>query len=141
MISLNRLIRYISGDDPPSVHWIAGLLARGWIGYSGTGSGGTVTQLTDKTTGVTLSRNTGVITMINAALAADTTVAFTLTNTLIAATDLLLVSHQSAGTLGAYSFASTPAAGSAVISVHNNTPGSLSEAIVLRFFLLKATSA
>lgn len=110
------------------------------IGYA-TGAGGTVTQITSKATGVGINAVTGIITMNGAALAADTTVSFTLTNTAIVATDAVIVLHESVGTLGAYSFASTAAAGSAVIAVHNNTPGSLSEAIVLRFVVIKSVNA
>lgn len=110
------------------------------IGYS-TGAGGTVTQATSKSTGVTLNAVTGAITMNAASLAADTTVSFTLTNSAIAATDAVVVLHESAGTLGAYSFASTAAGGSATIAVHNNTPGALAEAIVLRFVVIKSVNA
>ena len=67
--------------------------------------------------------------------------AFTLTDSAIAATDAVLVLHESGGTIGAYSFGSTGAAGSAAISVHNNTSGSLSEAIVLRFVVIKSVNA
>ena len=110
------------------------------LGY-GSGAGGTVTQATSKSTGVTLNTVTGIITMNGAALAADTTVSFTLTDSAIAATDAVVVVHESVGTLGAYSFAATGAAGSAAIAVHNNTPGSLSEAIVLRFVVIKSVNA
>jgi hypothetical protein len=111
----------------------------GKFGYpAGQSLGGTVTQATNKSTGVTLSKQCGTITMNGAALAADTSVSFTLTNTVIAATDIVHVQHDSVGTLGAYGFAVTPGAGSAVIGVHNCTPGSLSEAIVLRFIVIKA---
>lgn len=110
------------------------------IGY-GTGAGGTVTQATSKATGVTLSKVCGTIVMNAASLAADTTVAFTLTNTAIAANDVVVVVHDLTGTLGAYSFAVTPAAGSALISVHNNTPAALAEAIQLRFAVIKAVVA
>jgi hypothetical protein len=112
----------------------------GGIGY-GTGAGGTVTQATSKTTGVTLSKVTGQITMNNAALTADTTVSFTLTNTTIAATDMILVQHISAGTVGAYVCSAAPAAGSATVYVRNVTAGSLSEAIVLQFAIIKAVTA
>ena len=53
------------------------------IGYS-TGAGGTVIQATNKSTGVTLNTVTGIITMNNASLAADTSVAFVLTDSAIA---------------------------------------------------------
>ena len=110
------------------------------IGYM-TGAGGTVTQMTNKTTGVTLNTVTGTITLNNASLAGDTTASFVLTDSAIAATDAVIVLHESAGTLGAYSFASTAGAGSATIAVHNNTPGALGEAIVLRFVVIKSVNA
>ena len=110
------------------------------IGYA-TGAGGIVTQATNKSTGVTLNTVTGAITMNGAALAGDTTVSFVLTDSAIAATDAVIVLHESVGTLGAYSFASTAAAGSVTIGVHNNTAGSLSEAIVLRFVVIKSVNA
>lgn len=119
---------------------LRGFTATGGLGYT-TGAGGAVTQITSKSTGVTLNTVTGIITMQAASLAADTTVSFTLTDSAIAATDAVIVLHESAGTLGAYSFASTAAAGSASIAVHNNTPGALAEAIVLRFVVLKSANA
>lgn len=112
----------------------------GGIGY-GTGAGGTVTQATSKATGVTLSKVTGQITMNGAALAANTTISFVLTNTTIAATDMVLVQHISGGTVGAYVCSAAPAAGSATVYVRNVTAGSLSEAIVLQFIVIKAVTA
>jgi hypothetical protein len=79
--------------------------------------------------------------LTNATLNAATIVSFTFTNTTIAATDTVLVTHQSAGTSGAYTFNAFPGAGSAVISVRNNTAGNLSEAIVLRVTVIKSVSA
>lgn len=98
-----------------------------------TGRGGAVTQATSKSTAVTLDKDTGEITMNGAALNAATIVSFTLTNSTIGAKDLLVLNHASAGTAGAYSLNAQCAAGSASINVRNNTAGSLSEAIVIRF--------
>lgn len=112
----------------------------GGIGY-GTGAGGTVTQATSKATGVTLSKVTGQITLNNANLAADTTVSFTLTNTAIAATDVLALNHISGGTPGSYLLNARCAAGSAVIDVRNITGGALAEAIVLQFVLIKGVTS
>lgn len=109
-------------------------------GYA-TGSGGTVTQLTSKATGVTLSKPTGQITLNAAALAADTTVSFTLTNTVIEAGDILIMNHISGGTAGSYLLNAQSAAGSASINVRNITTGSLSEAIVIAFAVIKAVTA
>lgn len=111
------------------------------LGFTQSGDGGTVTQATSKSTGVTLSTKTGQITMNAAALAADTTVSFVLTNTLIAANDVLILNHISGGTPGSYLLNARSAAGSATIDVRNITAGSLSEAIVISFVLVKAVTA
>lgn len=102
--------------------------------------GGAVTQATNKATGVTLNKPTGQITMNAAALAADTTVSFTLTNSSIAADDILVMNHISGGTAGAYLLNAQSAAGSASINVRNITAGSLSEAIVIAFAVIKSTT-
>ena len=110
------------------------------LGYA-TGAGGTVAQATSKATGVTLSKASGQITMNAAALAAATIASFVLTNTSIAATDVLVLNHISGGTVGSYTLNAQCAAGSATINVRNNTAGSLSEAIVIQFALVKAVNA
>ena len=109
-------------------------------GYA-SGSGGTITQATSKATGVTLSKSNGQITLNNAALAADTTVSFTLTNTVIEAGDVLVLNHISGGTAGSYLLNAQSAAGSASINVRNITTGSLSEAIVIAFAVIKAVTS
>lgn len=106
-----------------------------------TGEGGVVTQATSKATGVTLNKKTGQITLNGAALAASTTVSFVLTNTTIGANDLLVLNHVSVGTFGAYTLNARAAAGSATIDVRNVTAGSLSEAIVIGFALVKGAIA
>ena len=109
-------------------------------GYA-TGSGGTVTQATSKATGVTLSKPTGQITLASDALAASTTVSFTLTNTVIEAGDILVMNHISGGTAGSYLLNAQSAAGSASINVRNISLGSLSEAIVIAFAVIKGVTA
>ena len=110
------------------------------FGY-GSGSGGTVTQSTNKSTGVTLNKLCGAITLNAAQLNADTAVSFTLTNSFIAATDIVVVNHASAGTFGAYLCDARAAAGSASVVVRNVTAGDLSEAIVLRFIVIKGVES
>lgn len=110
------------------------------VGY-GTGSGGAQTQATSKSTTVVSNTITTAITMNNAALNLDTAVSFTFTNSAIAATDTVIVTHQSAGTSGAYVCNAFPSAGSAVITVRNVSTGNLSEAIVLRVTVIKSVSA
>ena len=109
-------------------------------GYA-TGSGGVVTQITSKATAVTLSKSTGQITLNAAALAASTTVSFTLTNTVIEAGDILVMNHISGGTAGSYLLNAQSSAGAASINVRNISLGSLSEAIVIAFAVIKAVSA
>jgi hypothetical protein len=79
--------------------------------------------------------------MNNANLVANTAVSFTFTNSAIAATDQLIVTHQSAGTAGSYNFAALPGAGSAVVTVRNVTAGDLAEAIVIRVTVIKTVSS
>jgi hypothetical protein len=109
-------------------------------GYT-TGSGGTVTQATSKSTSVTLNKPTGQIILNNAALAGDTTVSFTLTNSVIEGGDILILNHISAGSAGSYLLNAQSTAGSANMNVRNITTGSLSEAIVIAFAVIKAVVA
>ena len=117
------------------------VLATTTLGYT-TGSGGTVTQATDKGTAVTLNKINGEIVMNAAALADDATAAFTLTNSTIAATDVVIVNVASVGTAGAYQVTvGAVAAGSCSISVLNVSGGSLSQEIKLNFAVIKAVAS
>lgn len=108
----------------------------------GTGGGGTVTQATNKSTGVTLNTPAGQITMNNASLNSATAVSFTLTSSAIGANDVVVVSIKSAATAGAYTVTvDAVAAGSCQISVRNNTGGSLGEALVLNYVVLKGATS
>jgi hypothetical protein len=115
-------------------------LASGTLGYA-TGNGGTVTQTLNKGTGVTLNKITGEITLNAAGLAANSAVTFTLTNSTIAAQDRVVVNHISGGTFTAYALDAQPGTGSALIGVRNLTAGSLSEAIVIGFTVIKAANS
>lgn len=111
------------------------------LGYM-SGSGGTVTQATDKSTAVTLNKATGAITLNGAALAADTAVSFTVNSTVFASVDAFTINHESAGTIGAYMVnMRATGAGTAEITIRNLTAGSLSEAIVLRYAQLRSTNS
>ena len=110
------------------------------IGYA-SGAQGTVTQITSKSTGVTLNKSSGQITMNNASLAAGTTVLFTLTNSTLSAKDVLIVNVGSGGTSGAYwPYVANVAAGSAVIGLYNNTAGALGEAVVINYAIIHSQS-
>jgi hypothetical protein len=110
------------------------------IGYSAAAQG-TVTQLTDKSTGVTLNKSAGRITMNNAALAAGAAVSFVLTNSTISANDTMIVnvsSNTTGSAAGAYTtYVSYLAAGSALITLRNLTAAtSYSEAVVINFAII-----
>jgi len=106
------------------------------IGY-GTAAQGTVTQLTDKGTGVTLNKSAGQITMNNAALAGNTAITFTLTNNLISARDVVIMNVSGGATAGAYtSYIASIGTGSAVMTLRNLTSGSLSEAVVINYAII-----
>ena len=104
-------------------------------------TGGTVTQATNKATAVTLNTESGQITMNGAELAGAAEVTFQVNNDKIAATDVVVVNHSSAGTAGSYIVqANSIAAGSFKITVAN-VGSTASEAIVLSFVALKGASS
>jgi hypothetical protein len=110
------------------------------FGYSAAAQG-TVTQLTDKSTGVTLNKSAGRITMNNAALAGATAVSFILTNSMISINDTIIVnvsSNTTGSALGAYTtYVSYLAAGSALITLRNLTAAtSYSEAVIINFSVI-----
>ena len=119
---------------------LTGNKATAGIGYSA-GAGGAVTQLTSKSTAVTLNKMCGTITMHAAQLNTVTSVQFTLNNSNIAALDTLVVNLASGNTAGSY-FVSVDgvSAGSATISLRNYSGGNLSEAVVLNFVVIKSVA-
>ena len=109
------------------------------IGYV---SGGAVPQATNNSTAVTLNQQGGQITMNNAALADGAEVTFQVNNDKVAATDVIVVNHGSAGTAGAYWLVvSAVAAGSFKVTVGNLSGGSLSQAIVLNYAVIKSAAS
>lgn len=106
------------------------------IGYAAVAQGA-VTQLTDKSTGVTLNKSMGRITMNNAALAGNTAVTFTLTNSTISGNDAIIVNVSGGGTAAAYTtYISSMTTGSAAITLRNLTAGSLSEAVIINYAII-----
>lgn len=110
------------------------------IGYF-TGAGGTVTQNGNKGNAVTLNKICGQITTTNSALAAGAEVAFTLNNSTIAATDVVYACISSGGTIGSYLICvSSVSDGACTITLSNVSTGSLSQALVINFTVIKATT-
>ena len=106
------------------------------MGYAASAQG-TVTQLTSKSTGVTLNKSAGRITMNGASLGAGASVTFTLTNSRISTNDVVIANVGGGGTAGAYwPYVSSISAGSAVIGLWNSTGGALSEAVILNFAII-----
>ena len=110
------------------------------IGYAPAAQG-TVTQATSKSTGVTLNKSAGRITMNGALLAANTAASFTLTNSLISTADSIIVNVSGGGTAAAYTtYISSMTAGSAVVTLRNMTAGDLSEAVIINFAIIHGAS-
>ena len=124
------------GATTPSTIVGTTVYATSEIGYS-TAAQGAVTQATSKSTGVTLNKSAGQITMNDAALANATNVSFTLTNSTISAKDVVVLSVSSGATAGAYNcWISGKATGSCTITLRNLSGGSLSEAVVINFAVI-----
>lgn len=122
-------------------------LSSGKMGYP-TGTGGTVTQATSRTTGVTLNKITGEIVLFAAGIAGHEADEFVLTNSTIEANDVVMLCIKNGGSLAAgtrkyYSTqVHTVAAGSCTISVGNIDNGAItSESPTLQFVVLKGAVA
>ena len=107
------------------------------LGYTSAAQG-TVTQLTSKSTAVTLNKSAGQITMNNASLATATNATFTLNNSFISANDTIILTISGGQTTpGSYNvFANALGAGTVSITLRNISGGTLSEAIVINFAIL-----
>jgi hypothetical protein len=112
-------------------------VSSGGLGY-GTGSGGAVTQLTSRTTGVTLNKTNGSITLFSAANS-TTFRTFTVTNSTVAATDVILLSQRS-GVDRQQLLVTNVAAGSFDIA-HATTTGTTTEAPIINFAVIKAVTS
>lgn len=107
------------------------------IGYA-TGAGSTVTQGTSRTTGVTINAVSGAITLFSAAGSA-TPASFTVTNSAVAATDVIIV-NQKSGTDKYVILVTTVSAGSFGITSYT-TGGTTTEQPVFNFAVIKAVAA
>ena len=111
------------------------------IGIGPTGFG-TVTQGTSKSTTVVVNAKAGTITTHGAALAASTAIQFTMTNSAISATDVVIANQGSGGTAGSYqTHVVSVGAGTSVVRLSNTSGGSLSEAVTINFVVIDTTAA
>ena len=107
------------------------------VGYA-TGAGGTVTQATSRTTGVTLNKTTGAITMFSAA-GSGTAATFTVTNSTVAATDVIILNQKSGTDL--YDLMVTAVAAGSFNLTFRTTGGTTTETPVFNFAVIKAVAA
>lgn len=112
------------------------------VGYSA-GAGGTVTQATSKSTGVTLNKVSGQITTNNASIAAGTTVGFVVNNNTVAATDVIVLGIASgASSANSYTLTAASIGGSLfVIEIRNTTGGALAETLLINFAVIKSVTS
>lgn len=112
----------------------------GGLGY-GTGSGGTVTQATSKVTAVTLNKPCGLITMNGASLGAGATAVFVCNNSLVSVTDLVVAEISGGGDPLNYRLRAIPSNGIITFALTNITGGSLSDALGVRFAVIKGATS
>jgi hypothetical protein len=131
-------------DSSPALMAGANVRTQGSIGYLA-GTGGAVTQLTNRTTGVTVNTICGTITTNTASLAAEASAVFTVTNSSVAIGDVVNVSQQSGSNGGNTDIVVVAtAAGSFNLMVANNNPAAGTAetgAILINFAIIKAVSA
>lgn len=107
------------------------------VGYA-TGAGGTIVQGTSRTTGVTLNKTTGAITLYSAAGSA-TAATFTVTNSTVAATDVIVLNQKSGTDL--YDLMVTAVAAGSFNITFRTTGGSTTESPVFNFAVIKGVAA
>jgi len=113
------------------------ITATGTIGYT-TGAGGTVTQATSRTTGVTLDKSTGAITLFSDA-GTTTATTFTVTNSTVAATDVIILNQKSGTDL--YDLMVTAVAAGSFNITFRTTGGTTTEQPVFNFAVIKGIAA
>jgi hypothetical protein len=121
----------------------AGTATSGGIGYT-QGAGAVVTQLTNRTTAVTINALCGTITTNNTSLAAEAAASFTVNNAAVAVGDVVVLS-QRGGAVGVMTTVEViaTAAGSFTIAVMNgNAAAGTAEtgAIQIGFVVIKAST-
>ena len=107
------------------------------VGYA-TGAGGAVTQGTSRTTGVTLDKTSGAITLFSAAGTTSATT-FTVTNSTVAATDVVILNQKSGTDL--YDLMVTAVAAGSFNITFRTTGGTTTETPVFNFAVIKAVAA
>lgn len=107
------------------------------------GFGASVTQATNRSTGVTINANAGAITTNAASLAAGTEATFTVTNSEVGVNDVVLVCARSGQTAGtSVPIVSAVAAGSFDITLTNlHAATADTGAMIINFIVLRGASS
>ena len=121
------------------------LTATGFVGSTGTagvgyatGAGGTVTQGSSRTTGVTINKRCGAITMFSAAGSA-TAATFTVTNSTVGANDVIIL-NQASGT-NLYDLLVTAVSAGSFNITFLTTGGTATDAPVINFAVIDGVAA
>ena len=109
------------------------------VGFT-TGNGGLSTQITSRTTPITLNKPSGQITLFSQAMTAFTANTFIFTNSAIGANDFIMFNHWSGGTIGNYIINSNTGVGTANVTIRSlNTV--TAESPVLQYIVIKGTTS
>lgn len=131
MLDLYNVVLQINGQSGTGIGYI-----------TGQGVGGAVTQITNRSTGVTLNKLSGQITGDATSLAASTSASFIVTNSFVAATDTISLSIVSGPTANtSIATVSAVGAGSFTIRLSNlNTVTADTGAPVINFNVFKGAA-
>lgn len=128
------------GDDTNvDVRWLP--KGTGAFGYA-SGAGGAVTQATNSSTGVTLNKPCGQITTVALTTAAAGEERFTVTNSCVAATDVIMLSttYNGNGTVG-LSVQKVAAGAFDIVITNLHASSAFNAAMVINFVVLKSVAA
>jgi hypothetical protein len=132
-IPLNQMLGKLAFQDSKAIS------STGTLGFGlNSGVGGAVTQLTSRTTGVTLNNSTGAIALFSAA-GSTTAATFTVTNSQVAVNDVIILNQQTGANL--YVLLVTKVlAGSFNITLYT-TGGTTTEAPIINFAVIKGSAS
>ena len=133
----NRFNFYAAGTAPNYFGGNVTVGGGGTLGY-GAGSGGTVTQASTRTTGVTLNKPSGDVTLVSAAGSA-TYQSLTVTNSAVEATDSISCSQKSGTDL--YEIHTTNVAAGSFRITYRTTGGTTTEQPVFHFNVIKGAAS
>lgn len=119
---------------------LASTSATAALGYA-TGAGGAVTQATNASTGVTLSKPCGQITTVALTTAGAAEEAFVVTNTLVDANDIVVVSTTYAGGGKPIVSVTNTGAGVFTVNITNVSAAALDAVLVVNFAVIKGVVA